>query len=201
MALKPNNEDLADPAGITYWLSGMRRGDPEAQQAILARVFKTLERAAKRRLPKGKISSEADDIAIQTLKTAFRRAQAGEFWQLENASDLWKVLEAIAARKRLRVVRDALRKKRDVRRNESGAALEKLENRQGERAEYFVELIDLLNDLPKVLGKENDYLTIARLRLEGYSIAEIAEALDVSYATISRKMKIIHSILNKYRDG
>lgn len=173
-------------------LHRIRSGDEDAALEIVNRHSPRLLRAAKSRIS-SMFSSRFDpeDIVQSTFRSFFRRAQGGGY-EAPQAGDLFNLLIVIAMRKvRARVVEHQAAC-RDVRRNSD--SLEGVAH-QGNDAD----LLDLLVTIEEVCqGLGESHRRIVMLRLEGYSVEEIAERSDRSRRTVERALHEFRAVLSQY---
>jgi DNA-directed RNA polymerase specialized sigma24 family protein len=131
------------------------------------------------------------------------RAGRGQFPQLSDRDDLWRLLATITVRKALDTMRQQTRKKRG-----GGQVLGESALLVGAGTDN-AGLAEVLGREPtpeEVAGFADDYRrflarlqkpalrTVALRRLEGQSTREIALALDVSTKTVERKLQLIRAI-------
>lgn len=182
---------------ITQWLPGLRDGDQEAVERIVSRYLEPVVRLVHRRLvPKARRGGDEEDVALSAMHSFIWRAQDGQFDQLRNRDDVWRLLVAIATRKAAsHVVREAAQKRGGGSvRGESvfaagggfdrfvgdGAAGETdVETR--ESADQVLAFLDTLGDPTMV--------DVALYKSVGLSNAEIAKHLDCATKTVERKLK------------
>jgi DNA-directed RNA polymerase specialized sigma24 family protein len=146
---------------------------------------------------------DEEDVAQSVFGSICRGAAAGRFAELKSRDDLWWLLLSITKQKTANHIRPQLRQKRGSGRvyNESmapptgyGNRLFVLDDLAGSAPtpdfiisldEQFHGLLDLLDD--ECLRK------IAILRVEGYTVAEIAGMLKISRRTVERKLQLIRT--------
>ncbi len=185
--------DDFDSDSVSKWIERTKQGDDAAAERIWQRYFRALVQHAQQHVPAhlGQMSDGEDFavIAFQALLDGFRN---GRFQQIRNRVELWRMLTTIAARRAVNHIKSELRQRR------GGGARRQLEDDEliGEhRANWgsaddpawiaqFAETIQsLFRALPDDL-----FRTVARMRLAGHDIKEIADQLQVSPRTIDRKL-------------
>jgi DNA-directed RNA polymerase specialized sigma24 family protein len=182
---------------VTQWLPSLREGDKEAVERIVSRYLEPVVRLVHRRLdPKARRGGDEEDVALSTLHSFVWRAQDGQFDQLQNRDDVWRLLFAIATRKAAsHVVRETAQKRGGGElRGESvfatGGGFDRfvgneladeadLETR--ESADQVLVFLDTLGDQAMV--------DVALYKSVGLSNAEIAKHLDCATKTVERKLK------------
>lgn len=197
--------DMDEGGSVSVWLDGVRNGASTAQQAIWSRYLQRLVNYADHRLRQlGVRAEDGDDIAQKVFAGFFRRAQAGQFPQLEDRDDLWRVLVVITNDR----VIDVRRKKRPATESAMGKvqdnsantpAIEQVVN-NGPSPELGCEVVESMRELMNRMDRRHPALKqIAALRLEGYTVQEIAEKLGTPKRTIERRLEWILEIWDRYR--
>lgn len=188
---------------VTRWLAELGGGDAAAAQALWETYFAKLVRYARRKLQDlPRRTFDEEDIALSAMFSFCRGLEEGRFQRLGDRDDLWKLLVTITARKIYAQQRHTLRAKRGGGRVRGESALQ----RPGSGAEGDSGLGDVLSDEPspemahmllenaqQLLDSLQDesLVTIARLRLEGWSNEEIAARLGCVRRTVERKLERI----------
>lgn len=176
---------------ITGWFLALRDGDDSAADRLWRRYFNRIMSVARGRLPPDTAYDE-EDLALSVFHAVCKAAQEGRCPDLSNREELWALMLVIARRKVTSRVRHVSRKRRagDGQRpqrttidpdelaagNSSGALSVTLE-------EECERLLKLLND-PKLES-------IALMKLDGYTSAEIGRQVGVAEATVKRKLAVI----------
>lgn len=178
-----------DHESVSLWLGKVKQGDEAALQEIWERYFARLVGLARRTLRNSpQAVSNEEDVVQSAFKSFYFRAKAGSFPQLSDRDDLWKLLMTITLRKSFR----------NRRRAAKGVATDP----QILAAELAAEsphpdmTAMVTDEFRRLLGKLNDPVlsSIALMKLEGLSNRQIAQSLDLSVATIERKLQVIRHI-------
>ena len=104
---------MSDDASVSNWLDGLKAGDDTDIQRLWDRYFQRLVRLARAKLPaRDRRELDEEDIALSAFHSFCERAGQGQFPQLADRDDLWRVLSTIAARKVVDSVRHRTRQKR-----------------------------------------------------------------------------------------
>jgi RNA polymerase sigma factor (sigma-70 family) len=191
---------MSDRDSVASWLLGARARDDVAAQRLWERYFERLVRLARHKLPAhGKRAFDEEDVAHSALRCFLHGISENRYPQLADRHGLWNLLVVITARKAQAYVRRQNRQKRG-----GGAVL-------GETA--FLGKDDEQADIEQVIGAEptpafaaqvaeecqrlldqleDDALRdIAILKMEGFTVDEIAQRLGSTRRTIERRLHII----------
>jgi DNA-directed RNA polymerase specialized sigma24 family protein len=190
----------ADPS-ITHWLERLRQGDPAAADVLFRAYFERLVRLTRAHLSNQvRAAGDEEDVALAALDSFFRGAAAGRFPSLQDREDLWRLLLTISICK----ARDLANRERRQRRGsgqvvravdlldlpgEPGADLDRLAGPEPPAdvvACFAEEVRERLAQLPG-----EDLRRVALARLEGDSVAEVANRLGVSRRAVERKLRLI----------
>ncbi|MBC8355820.1 MAG: sigma-70 family RNA polymerase sigma factor [Planctomycetes bacterium] len=169
--------------------------NPDAN-AIFARYSRRLAALAHQNMSaRLRTRIDGEDVAQSVLRTFFRRSEMEEF-QLDESTDLWKLLVKITITKVHNRARYHRADKRNVDREEGGREGESLEHLlasgpgPAEAAELAEQLERLLADLPPA------HREICALIVQGYSRTEVAEQLNLSRMTVHRVLKLLQGKLS-----
>lgn len=176
-------------------LQRWRAGDQSAAQGLYEQFAQSLcalvERRIRQRLRR---RIGAEDPVQSAFRTFFRRTADGQY-QIDHSVDLWNLLVTITLNKLRHMIEHEEGQKRDLNREVDldgqfpNPELIAREPTPDEAAALDDELELLLAKL------KSPELEIVRLRLQGCSIADIADALDLAQLTIRRKLKRIGDLL------
>ena len=164
------------------WLNDLVHGRGTAAEDFIKAFGPALERiAAKNMTPALQQRVGPDDVFQSVCRTFFRRAQQGQF-AVPDRESLWRLLCAITLNK----VRMQARFHSAQRRGALESASLEQDDAQhpGVSVEEAVEFADAFGKILSSLGSaEGD---VIRLKLDGYSHAEIAEQLQCTERTVGR---------------
>jgi len=186
---------------VSHWLGPLREGDPDAVQRLWERYFQQLIELARKKLRALPHREAAEDVALSAFDSFCRGANRGRFPQLADRDSLWRLLVVITARKAAHYRRDAGRQKRG-----GGAAmvgsgspeaemetcLEQIVGREP-TPEFAAQAAEECRHLLGLLG-DPELESVALLRMEGYTVEEIAERLGYVPRTIKRKLRLIRGV-------
>lgn len=165
--------------------------NPDAESQIIGLYSRRLIAFAKSRLADqmGR-RVDAEDIVQSAYRSFFRRLQRGDF-EFDEQNDVWRLLAAITLCKTQSAVRHHQRQQRDVRRERSlEDSMRPLEREpSAEDVAIFYELLESM-----LIGMPEHYREIVLLRMEGYSIPEIASQVDRSERTVLRVLARLQEV-------
>jgi DNA-directed RNA polymerase specialized sigma24 family protein len=197
------------PAGsVTLWLRQLQAGDCEAAQALWERFFQEIVKLARARL-RGTPRQAADeeDVALGAFDSFCRGAANGRFPKLNDRNDLWQLLVVLAGRKAFDIRRHEGRAKRGgVRVLHKRAVNDKTSAGEGQplaeilsqepSPELAAQLAEDFRHRLDMLGNA-ELQSVALLKLEGYTIEEIAAQRGCVPRTVNRRIRLIRHIWEK----
>ena len=201
---------VEDEGSITRWILDVKGGDLSAAQPLWERYFARMVNLARSRLRasgRRDAGSDEEDLALSAFDSFCAGLARGQFPQLADRDDLWRLLVVITMRKVQAQARRGLRQKRGgghVRLASEFAGLgdggdsddDVLAHAVGSEptpefaamvAEEYRRLLERLGD--DVLRK------VAVLRMEGYTTEAVAEQLGCARRTVARQLALIRRIL------
>jgi DNA-directed RNA polymerase specialized sigma24 family protein len=192
---------------VTLWIDQLKTGDRQATGKLWERYFRRLVGLARTKLAdRPRLGADAEDVALSAFDSFFRAAEAGRFPDLQDREELWHLLMTITVRKSQRLLRDQSRQKRG-----GGQALGESAIVGADRDKvggfdlfasddpdpwFAAQLVDEYERLFATLG-DPDLETIASMKLEGFTIPEIAERVGRAPASIERKLRMIRELWAK----
>jgi DNA-directed RNA polymerase specialized sigma24 family protein len=173
-------------------LPEVRDGDPAAVQQLWERYFPRLVGLARKKLQgtaRRAADEDEEDAALSAFASFCRNAERGRFPELADRDGLWRLLMVITVRKVAHLVRDQGRRPAG---EEEG--LEKLLSREPDPA-FAAEVADQCRRLLSRLANPT-LEKVARWRMEGYTVEEIADRsrLGCDPRTVKRKLDLIRRI-------
>ena len=190
---------------VTFWLARLKSGDRAAVQQLWERYFDRLVRLARRRLEQSpRRAADEEDAALSAFHSFCQRVEGGRFPQLEDRTDLWRLLVVITSRKALKQAEANRRAKRGgghVRgesiflggtQGEEELGIHAIADREP-TPEFAVQMAEGIQGL---LARLDDppLRELALLKLEGFSNEEIAERLPCAVRTVERRLRGIRAI-------
>lgn len=173
---------MPDDQSSNVWLQQLVAGDDLVVGEFVSAFGPALERiAADKMSPALQRRVGADDVFQSVCRTFFRRAQGGQF-TLPDRESLWRLLCAITLNKVRLYARFQGAQKRGSLRDagDAEAAAPSTEISPDEAAEFADELTHLIESLGDTEGQ------LVKLKMEGYSHAEIADQLRCTERTVGR---------------
>jgi DNA-directed RNA polymerase specialized sigma24 family protein len=183
---------MPDDGSVTQWIARLQGGDPAAAERLWERFFPRLVGLARAKLrDTARLASDEEDVALSALDSFCRRAGAGQYPHLADRDDLWRLLVVITARKAGHLVRDQSRQKRGgaARPDASELTLEGVLGRDP-TPEFAAQVAEEYRRLVESLG-DPEVQAVARMRMEGYTVEEIAKETGYSPRSIKRKLQLI----------
>lgn len=172
----------AAPATDSSLLCRLQGGNAEAATLLYFRYAEQLTALAETNLsPVLAARVSPEDIVQSVFRTFFRRVALGQY-EVPGGEDLWKLFLVIALNKIRRAAEHHRAARRDVRRTPQGAADAEPEKGRDENALTVLRLVleELLAPLPP------SHRAIVERRVEGWEVAEIAEAVGRSKRSVER---------------
>ena len=183
---------------ITHWISEAQKADSQAAQVIWETYFQKLISYARKKMQgMPRRATDEEDVALSAMNSFFDGMHQGRFMP-QDRDELWKLLATITVRKATRELRRHHAQKRGggAVRGESvfiGGANESASwgiNEVMDAGNLPAMSMQLTATCADMLAQlEDDSLrAIARSRLEGFSNEEIAQRMQISLATVKRRL-------------
>jgi DNA-directed RNA polymerase specialized sigma24 family protein len=177
---------------VTVWLGRLQAGESSAAGALWETYFHRLVGLARQRLGAApRRAADEEDVALSAFDSFCRNAEAGRFPDLADRHSLWRLLAAFTLRKAAHHVRDAGRLKRGGCAGADGD-LEAALGREPDPA-LAAEMTEECERLLAALG-DADLRRVALLRMDGYSVEEVAERVGCAPRSVKRKLQLIRGI-------
>jgi len=196
---------LESPGSVTHWLSLLRAGDPEAPEALWDRYFAQVLRLAHQQLLGLRDRSrDAEDVALSTLNALCQAAQQGRLANVQDRHDLWRLLVTCTLNRarNLRLHENRLKRRAELvaetgPRPEAGLGNVPSTEPTPEEA---AQLADELRHVMQRLDAEDPthrLREVALLKLEGYTVEEIARRQQCARKTVSLRLSVIRGLWRK----
>jgi DNA-directed RNA polymerase specialized sigma24 family protein len=184
---------------VTKLICKVKMGDAAAAQELFARYSRRLLGLARAKLRGKRLCvADEDDVVNTALAGFFLGAERGQYTQLHDRDDLWRLLAKITVRKAQRLIEEQERSCRCPSRADSFPRIVPLDQVADLQPPPDLEV--LANETIEVLLSrlQNARLrSIAVWKWEGYSNQEIAAMLGCCTRTITRKLELIRTIWDK----
>jgi RNA polymerase sigma factor (sigma-70 family) len=192
---------MSGDGSVSRWINGLKAGEQEAAQSLWERYAGQLVSMARRRLGTAPRSvMDEEDVAQTVFSTICRGATDGRFQQVKNRDELWWLLVAITRQN----VADHIRREGALKRGAGRVHSEsQFVNAEGESAfdlmmadeptPDFIAMLDEQFQRLLALLRDDRLREIVILRLEGYTVAEIASKLGIGIRAVERKLQLIRS--------
>ncbi|MCA9265708.1 MAG: ECF-type sigma factor [Pirellulaceae bacterium] len=187
---------------VTRWVESLEQGDEEAASRLWQYCFPKLLRYAARRLPDHlRRTMDEEDVALSAFKSFCLGSERGAFPELRGRDELWKLLLCITARKAQARLRHETREKRGGGKV-SGESIFITDAAEGIPAgignvagaaptpDMMAQFSDGCEQLLERLG-DDTLRAIALLRVEGYSVDEIAQRVGCAKRSVERRLNLI----------
>jgi DNA-directed RNA polymerase specialized sigma24 family protein len=188
---------MSKSGSISKWLGGLKAGDPSAAQKLWELYFQRLVALARQRL-QGTARGLADeeDIALSAFDSFCRAAARSRFPQLNDRTDLWRLLVVLTERKAFHLRRAEQRQKRGgnpgLVKPQAAPDLADVVCEEP-TPQFAAEVADECRHLLKKL-RDPQLQTIALWRMEGYTTDEIAVRLRCARSTVERRLRMIRTL-------
>jgi DNA-directed RNA polymerase specialized sigma24 family protein len=189
---------MSSDGSVTHLIGMLKGGDRAAAQHLWEAYFGRLVGLARSRLRSvSRRVADEEDVALSAFESFYRRAEHGQFPQLQDRDDLWQLLFVLTVRKAINLVHYQGRKSRGGGRVQSLADLEGLGDEDLLGAEPSPELAaQMTEECQRLLDRLGDETlrSVALWKMEGYTNAEIAGRLGCVEQTVERKLRAIRTV-------
>jgi DNA-directed RNA polymerase specialized sigma24 family protein len=192
---------------ITGWLGNLKEGDQAAAQPLWERYFAKLVLVARgklKRIRRTTADEDEEDAALSAFNSFCAGAARGQFPQLSDRDDLWRLLVVITARKAMAQANRQGRQKRGGGRvideavlfgQNSDAGADSLGGLEriaagGPTPEFAAMMAEECQNLLGALD-DDSLRQVALSRMEGYTNDEIAAQLGCARRTVARRLDLI----------
>ncbi|MCC6492607.1 MAG: RNA polymerase subunit sigma-70 [Pirellulales bacterium] len=178
--------DAPHQQSVTHWLQLAADDDSTAQQQLWNRYFARLAALARARITGApqRVADE-EDVVLSAFNSFFSGARAGRFPELHDRTGLWPLLVKITARKAINQVKRQQAKKRSSSAQEAVCDMAQLVGSEP-TPQFAMEVAEKVERLLRPL--DDQLRTVAVMKLEGFSNAEIADRLGVVERSVERKL-------------
>jgi DNA-directed RNA polymerase specialized sigma24 family protein len=190
---------MSDDA-VTAWLGQLQAGEWAAARRLWEKYFHRLVGLARKRLRDAPLrAANEEDVALSAFDSFCRNAEAGRFPDLTDRDGLWRLLATFTLRKAAHYVRDAGRIKRGGRvKTDDSNVFDEVLAREPDPA-LAAEVADECDRLLTAL-QDPELRRIALLRMDGFSVEEVAIKIGCAPRSVKRKLKLIRGIWKREAD-
>jgi RNA polymerase sigma factor (sigma-70 family) len=197
--------DIVTGGSVTEWILGLKAGEATAAQKLWERYRDQLMAHARKRVPHSATRAADEEDVLQSVFICLcRGAAVGRFNDVRDRDDLWWLLVSITKHKSVDLVRRESAQKRGAGEvvSECGLGLHKYDQRPltlddliaDEPTPEFIAMMEEENRRLLNLLRDDELRKIAISRIEGYSIAEIADQQKISIRSVERKLRLIRNL-------
>jgi DNA-directed RNA polymerase specialized sigma24 family protein len=192
---------VSSAASVTYWIDQLKAGDQAAAQPLWEGYFQQLVMRTRQKLAgMPRRAADEEDVALSAFASFCRAAAQGRFPKLNDRDDLWQLLIVITDRKAHRLVQYERRQRRG-----GGQVLDEAALAPDRGTEPFplaqVAGREPSPDFAVQVGEEcrrllaalddPDLQRAAVLKMEGYTVADIAARMGCVPRTVKRWLQLI----------
>lgn len=199
-----------NPEGsVTYYMNQLRAGNREGTEQLWQRFYSRLVRLAHNRMNSNfrRVTSE-EDVAAIAIAECFKSLEEGRFPELEGRDDLWARLAQITERRALNEIRRQTSQKagggkvlgESVFLNADEDFPQGINGIPGKEPtlEYVDQLGITVNEM--LTGLNDQLRQIAIMKMQGYTNRDISQQVEVSVATVERKLALLRQKLSQVED-
>lgn len=188
-------DSAAEPMSV--WLANLKAGEVQGLEELWSRFYGKLVAHAKARIRRtGLVSVDEEDVACSVMESLWRAAQEGRLVTLQDCDELWWWLLKTSHRKVVNHARHYSAQKRGGTDSQPSldqhAELIEVLGREPD-PEYMAILLEEYERALNAL-QDNQLRKVAELKLAGATNDEICAQLGIAPATVTRKLKVIHTL-------
>jgi RNA polymerase sigma-70 factor (ECF subfamily) len=177
----------------------LRQGDPQASREIFDRYARRLVGLAGAHLPAAvRRKLDPEDIVQSVFRSFFRRQGEGQF-EFDSYDQLWSLLTVLAVRKCGHRIREFLTGRRNVCREQPPLAPDDSTSNVWQPADPSpspAEALLLHETVEELLaGLTERERSVVVMRLQGWTVVEVAEQLRCSERTVLRHLEAVRARL------
>jgi len=187
-------------SSVTDWITQLRNGHSSACDKLWPFYLQRLTAMISQKLENSRTGvSDEEDVLIDTCEVCFRKIREGVYPNISSRDDLWRLLTKIATRKSIDQIRRS-RKGVDRLRTEATQTVHSSNNSfevnhidsfpTAEPTPAFAAMVAdesryRLSQLPEKM------VHVVKLRMQGFTLKEIAESTNVSLPTVQRYLSYV----------
>lgn len=182
---------------VTFYMNQLRDGNRDGTDELWKHFYSRLVRLAHNRMnARFRRVSSGEDIAATAIAECFKSLEEGRFPELKDRHDLWSRLAQITERRALNEIRKQTTLKagggkvvgESVLMNRDDSVAVGINGIAGKEPtpEYVGYLSDTMTELLSSLDETQRKIAIAKF--QGYTNLEISKRLEISIASVERKL-------------
>jgi DNA-directed RNA polymerase specialized sigma24 family protein len=196
---------MSDGRSVTRWFRELEGGSDAAASELWRRYFRRLVGLARKQMGAAeRRTADEEDVALSVFRCLFDGAARGQFANLVNRDELWRLLVRMTRHKVIDHARFTKQQKRGGGRVRGDEAL--ASPRDGHRGSRWDRLpYDFVTpDLLAILAEQHERLMslleaeglrdIALWKLEGHTNQEIAQRIGLTCRSVERKLQRIRRV-------
>jgi DNA-directed RNA polymerase specialized sigma24 family protein len=198
---------MSSPGSVTCWIAQLKAGARASTQPLWERYFhQFITRARQRLAALPRRAADEEDVVLSAFDSFFRAAEQGRFPDLHDREDLWQLLVVLTDRKACDLANYERRQRRGGGKVRDEAALgapgaaeaSPLNQILGQEPSPDFEVL-AAEELRRLLGLLGDpeLQQVAVLKMQGFTVDEIAAQRGWVSRTVKRKLRLIRQIWAK----
>ncbi len=184
---------------MSTWLAKMMTAKGGGESVLVQQFTHRLVALARRQLPQRvRQRMDPEDVVQSVYRSFFRRLRDGKF-ELDDSQDVWRLLAAMTYHKAAKAVRFHFQQRRDARRDAAFAdASHSGATPPADPAPTADDLATLYEFMEQIAARlPVHHRDVFLLRVEGYSIEEIAQRVNRSQGTVLRVLARVRELAAK----
>ncbi|QEG21771.1 ECF-type sigma factor [Mariniblastus fucicola] len=187
-------------SSVTDWITQLRNGHSSACDKLWPFYLQRLTAIICQKLESSRTEvSDEEDVLIDTCEVCFRKIKEGVYPNISSRHDLWRLLTKIATRKSIDQIRrsrkgvDRLRQEATQTINSTNDSFEVNHIDSFPGAEPTPEFAAMVADESRYRLSQlpEKMVDVVKLRLQGFTLKEIAAKTGVSLPTVQRYLSFV----------
>lgn len=200
---------MTPESSVTAWIAQVKLGDDDAAQKLWQRYHEPLLSLAANVLRSAtRREADEEDVVQEAFDAFFRAARDGQLHEGTDRDDFWALISKITVNRAKDHRRRPLRQKRGQGKVRGESALdspleadarrglEQIADARSRNDESIRALVEELCQMFDRLG-ETQVAEIVGLRAANWTLLEIAQQLDITVATVRRKLRLMAERLER----
>jgi DNA-directed RNA polymerase specialized sigma24 family protein len=205
------DDETGEGEDVTRWFRALEKGDERAAEELWEYCVPKMLAHSRRRLPESfRKALDEEDIALSAFRSLCARARRGDLQSIQGRTELLKLLSVITTRKTLNYIKRETREKRGSGKVRGESWFGSAQSGGDRLSTDGIDGFEGPSDSPELMAQYTEQCkqmldeledpvleTVVLLRLEGYTIAEIAERMSCAKRTVERRLSLIREIWNQ----